>query len=206
MRDWTSRIRRPNATLIMQRSTKPVDRGLWTETSPMFSREVLIELYRHMEWADAAVWTAVSKIGDSPDAKLREWLVHIHVVQRAFLHVWTDRPVTEAFRNADDFSSLAKVREWAQPYYPEVHTAIGSFDAARLSEPVVMPWAAQLAQRLGRDPGTPTLAETCFQVTSHSTYHRGQVNARLRELGGEPPLVDYIAWVWFGKPSPAWPT
>jgi uncharacterized damage-inducible protein DinB len=43
-----------------------------------------------------------------------------------------------------------------------------------------------------------------FQVTSHSTHHRGQVNARLRALGGEPPLVDYIAWVWFGKPAADW--
>jgi uncharacterized damage-inducible protein DinB len=39
----------------------------------------------------------------------------------------------------------------------------------------------------------------------HSTYHRGQVNARLRELGIEPPLTDYIAWIWFGRPEAEWP-
>ena len=38
----------------------------------------------------------------------------------------------------------------------------------------------------------------------HSTYHRGQVNVRLRELGGEPQLVDFIAWVWEGKPRAVW--
>jgi hypothetical protein len=27
------------------------------------------------------------------------------------------------------------------------------------------------------------------------------VNARLRELGAEPPLTDFIAWIWFGKPQ-----
>jgi uncharacterized damage-inducible protein DinB len=43
-----------------------------------------------------------------------------------------------------------------------------------------------------------------IQVATHSTYHRGQVNARLREVGGEPPLVDYIAWIWFGRPAPEW--
>jgi uncharacterized damage-inducible protein DinB len=64
-----------------------------------------------------------------------------------------------------------------------------------------MPWIAEFEQRSGRRFDKPTLAETIFQVTSHSTYHRGQVNARLRELGGEPPLVDFIAWVWFGKPT-----
>ncbi len=29
-------------------------------------------------------------------------------------------------------------------------------------------------------------------------------DARLRDVGGEPPLVDYIAWIWFGRPAPAW--
>ena len=28
---------------------------------------------------------------------------------------------------------------------------------------------------------------------------------RLREVGGTPPLVDYIAWVWFSRPDAPWP-
>jgi hypothetical protein len=28
-----------------------------------------------------------------------------------------------------------------------------------------------------------------------------QVNTRIRELGGTPPLVDFIAWIWAGKPA-----
>jgi uncharacterized damage-inducible protein DinB len=49
------------------------------------------------------------------------------------------------------------------------------------------------------------MAETARQVAMHSMHHRGQVNARLRELGAEPPLVDYIAWIWRGRPEPMWP-
>jgi uncharacterized damage-inducible protein DinB len=52
---------------------------------------------------------------------------------------------------------------------------------------------------------TTTVAETMLQVTFHSAYHRGQVSARLREVGVEPPLVDYIAWIWFGRPDAPWP-
>lgn len=48
------------------------------------------------------------------------------------------------------------------------------------------------------------LGETMIQVAMHSQYHRGQINTRLRELGAEPPLVDYIAWIWFGRPDAAW--
>jgi uncharacterized damage-inducible protein DinB len=68
----------------------------------------------------------------------------------------------------------------------------------------VTPGLERYQQRMGRSFEAPTLAETMLQVASHSTYHRGQVNARLREISGEPPLVDYIAWIWFGRPAPDW--
>jgi uncharacterized damage-inducible protein DinB len=49
-----------------------------------------------------------------------------------------------------------------------------------------------------------TVGETAFQVVSHSTHHRAQANTRLRAVGGDPPLVDYIAWIWFGRPAAPW--
>jgi uncharacterized damage-inducible protein DinB len=73
-----------------------------------------------------------------------------------------------------------------------------------LKDVVEMPWARTLEARIGRSVTMPTLGETIQQVASHSTYHRGQINARLRDVGGEPPLVDYIAWIWFGRPAPEW--
>jgi len=32
-------------------------------------------------------------------------------------------------------------------------------------------------------------------VVNHSTYHRGQVAAKLKRLGAEPPATDMIFWV-----------
>jgi uncharacterized damage-inducible protein DinB len=81
---------------------------------------------------------------------------------------------------------------------------VSSFDDALLRRPIVTPGLQAYEQRMERSFARPTLAETILQVSSHSTYHRGQVNARLREVGGEPPLVDYIAWFWFGGPEPEW--
>jgi len=169
----------------------------------MFSRELLAELLRHMEWADARVWSAVPDT-EPADARLKQWLVHIHVVQQAFFAVWTGADVRTAFRTPEDFASLADVRAWTRPYYPAAHEFIHALTVDRLNAPLVMPWAAQIAQELNRPIGPTTIGETCFQVASHSTYHRGQVNARLRDIGGEPPLVDYIAWLWFGRPAPEW--
>lgn len=169
----------------------------------VMSIDALRELYRHMEWADADVWlAALAHPPATRDTRLRNLLLHLHFVQRAFLQVWTGQPV--AMPKPDEFPDIAAVQRWSHPVYASGHQFLTSLDSGTLGRPVIMPWAAQLAARFGREPDAPTLAETILQVTSHSTYHRGQVNARLRELGGEPPLVDYIAWIWFGRPEPRW--
>jgi uncharacterized damage-inducible protein DinB len=168
-----------------------------------FTLDALRELLRHMEWADATVWRAA--LGHPPavhDARLRDLLLHLHGVQRAFLGMWTSAPLQ--FAKSDQFADLTAVQAWSQPYYQELADFLSTVGADSLDRIIDMPWLAEFEARTGRSFTRPTLAETMFQVTSHSTYHRGQVNARLREVGGEPPLVDYIAWVWFGKPEPEW--
>ena len=165
--------------------------------------DALKELFLHMEWADATVWrAALAHPPAARDTRLRDLLLHLHNVQRAFLHIWTKQPLD--WPTTEDFPDIASVQRWSHPAYAASRQFLDALDPAALGVPLVMPWAAELAKSLGREPGEPTLGETIFQVTSHSTYHRGQVNARLRELGGEPPLVDFIAWVWFDKPAPLW--
>jgi uncharacterized damage-inducible protein DinB len=165
----------------------------------MWTLDTLRDLYAHMEWADEEVWRATATLPAGPvDSRLRGLLLHLHVVQRAFLLVWSGKEVT--FPEVESFPALADVRAWAEPYYLEVQAFLATVTQERLAEEVRLPWADEMTAG-GRPPFAPTLGETMFQVTSHSTYHRGQVNARLRELGTEPPLVDYIAWLWFGRPS-----
>ena len=163
----------------------------------------LTDLYRHMEWADAAVWSAVLAADNGQaDAKLRDYLYHLHVVQRAFLRSWRNELSDTTFRTFDDAPSLMR---WGRTFYAEALSYLGSLDDERVSQAMPVAWAARVEQRLGRKPETTTMGETLLQVALHTTYHRGQVNARLRALGGEPPLTDYIAWVWFGRPAANWP-
>lgn len=168
----------------------------------MLDINTLTDLYGHMEWADASVWASVlASENGRADAKLREYLYHLHGVQRAFLHTWRGEPRETPYPTFNDTPSLML---WARTYYVEAFTHLGTLDNEKLSEPLVMPWAGMVEQRLGRAPEITTVGETVLQVSLHSMYHRGQINARLREVGGEPPLVDYIAWVWLGRPDADW--
>jgi uncharacterized damage-inducible protein DinB len=162
----------------------------------------LNELYRHMEWADASVWRAVLASDTArDDVKLRELFYHVHMVQRAFLRVWQGETRYTPFPTFADNSSLI---EWGRGYYPDAFAQLKSWTDDDLSKPLNVPWASMVEKLLGRAPADTTLGQTAQQVALHSLYHRGQVNARLRELGGEPPLVDYIAWLWLGRPQADW--
>jgi len=163
---------------------------------------LLNDLFRHMEWADAEVWRAALAAKDGPgDAKIRECFYHLHMVQRAFLRTWRNEPRETPYPSFADAQSL---RLWGQSYYAEALTHLGTLTDEEISKPLPVPWAAMVEQRLGRAPDSTTIGETALQVTLHTLYHRGQINARLREVGGEPPLVDYIAWVWLGRPTADW--
>lgn len=161
------------------------------------------ELVRHMEWADALVWRSVLSLPSAhSDANLRERLYHVHVVQRAYLHIWRDDPIDVP--EMSSFEDLRAIRAWAQEYYDPALEYLDGLDAETLERPVNFPWAERLVQRYGEDVNSATLAESILQVSYHTTYHRGQINTRLRELGSEPPLTDFIAWIWMGKPAAQW--
>ncbi len=66
---------------------------------------------------------------------------------------------------------------------------------------IQIPWSVFIERKTKQKVVPATLEETMLQVASHSTYHRGQINSRFREFGGEPAMVDLIAWVWLGKPK-----
>ena len=169
----------------------------------MIDTSAIRELYQHMEWADAAVWTAVlARDTSRTDARLRGLLYHLHMVQRAFLRMWRNEPRDSPYPKFDDAQSLMS---WARGYYGEAAAYLGSLSDETISKPMPVPWAEMVKQRFGRAPDLTSIGETALQVVMHSLHHRGQINARLREVGGEPALVDYIAWVWLGRPPVSWP-
>src|SRR5262245_21767317 len=156
-----------------------------------------------MEWADATVWRAViDSSAASSDPIIKARLHHSHLVQHAFLNAWWKAPHSS---NAGSDLKLTELTKWGREYHAHANEYLTSLTESSLDHELVVPWASSMASQLGRAPGTPTIGETILQVAAHSTYHRGQINTRLREVGAEPPLTDYIAWIWFGRPAPEWP-
>jgi len=162
------------------------------------------ELFQHMHWADGLVWNSVLKLSDSNnDLRLQELLYHIHAVQHAYLRIWLNQPLD--LPKATDFGKIKDVSQWGQKYYNNLWEYLDRIDESSLEGIVNPPWGDRIEEFLGKPPSPATLAQTMLQVISHSTYHRGQVNKLLRELKGEPPLVDFISWIWLGKTQTIWP-
>lgn len=152
----------------------------------------------HMEWADARVWSA---LGSIEDEKIHKLLLHLHVVQRAFFLMWTKGPLDPKKLYAEKTS--AELQAFARETHDLLRDELPRLEARR-DEIVEMPWLPMIEQQMGRKLEAPTVEETLVQVPAHSAYHRGQVNLRLREAGGEPPNVDFITWIWLGRPAPEW--
>ncbi|MCY4661326.1 MAG: hypothetical protein OXF93_16190 [Acidobacteria bacterium] len=167
----------------------------------MDTPELIRQLCAHMEWADARVWSAILEVDEArDDPRLRDKLRHLHETQQAYLSLWTGQPL----RSADSADFLAAVYEWARTFYAPARSFLGATGAQALAEPVSAAFGERMQRYLGPPRGTVALGDTAMQVVTHTTHHRGQVMTRLRELGGTPPLVDYVIWLWTGTPAPDW--
>ena len=116
--------------------------------------------------------------------------------------MWKDQKLESS--EISDFKNLSSVLNWAREYYKELNKFTNKMDKYDPDKIIIIPWAGRIAEILGRLPEDANLAETILQVAVHSSHHRGQVSKRLREIGGKPKIIDFIAWTWTGKPLPVW--
>lgn len=171
----------------------------------MHSIKMIINLFRHMAWADAVVWRVV--LGDpraGKDAKCKEVLHHYHATQQAFFRVWQDLPPDD-IPDLSEFDGMTKLAEWGRGYHEEVRTYLENKKDPDMNRSIQLPWSGYIEKHLGKMEEDLSLADTMLQVITHTTHHRGQVNARLRAIDVTPELVDYIVWIWAGKPEAVWP-
>lgn len=156
-------------------------------------RKTLIDLTRHCIWADAALWSAVE---DCPaagsDSTILERLWHIHLVQYAFVSLVRGETVDPVKGKGLPAEEL---REWGQGNALTLHELARLIPDDELSGHFDVPWFSDPPIELSR-------GEAILQACLHSVHHRSQNASRLRELGGDPPMLDYIYWIWKGRPDP----
>ncbi len=157
----------------------------------------LDELYAHQEWADAEHWRAFEAHPSAlADPAIRERLLHIHLVQHAFL--WVTSPTRSEFRfkKLEDFRSMADLKKYGQEGLEEMSELLKETDQDRMEELIEVVWFKPVLKI--------NVRQALTQAAMHSHYHRGQNATRLRELGGTPPLTDFIEWLHQGKPAGRW--
>jgi len=165
--------------------------------------EQVENLLNHMKWADAEVWKKVLPLAPAHnDERIKKLLYHLHQVQYAFYFLWNDLPLD--IPKPETFADLKSIAKWGIDYQEKLNAFLSSPRADDKDKEIQIPWSIFIERKIGKNVVPATLEETMLQVALHSTYHRGQINTRFRELGGEPAMVDLIAWVWFGKPNADW--
>jgi len=158
----------------------------------------LVDLGRHLAWADAEHWRAYQETaGVLEDEILRRRLHHLHLVQQAFRWIVKADGSIFSRTSVSDFSSVETLKGYGRQASTDLVRCIEGLADDRLAQTVRIPWF--------NDPLlTITVAEALMQAVMHSHWHRGQNATRLRELGGEPPTTDLIVWFWKGRPAAAW--
>jgi uncharacterized damage-inducible protein DinB len=154
--------------------------------------QLLYDLYQHQAWADAEHWKAFDtnpKI--LQDEKLRKRVYHIYQVQRAFLLTCQMKVVDR--RLLVKIQDMAILKKNIEDNHKEAIEFVKNISDEQLKEIVNIPWFKD-------PPLSITVEQALMQAAMHSHYHRGQNAARIRELGGSPPLTDLI--IWYSKGSP----
>lgn len=152
------------------------------------------DLVRHKAWADAALFAAIrAHANAADDPELLRLLHHVILANRFWLSLFLDRA----------FDREGEARQ------PETLDAIAA--VYRRTQEDELAWisrteAGALQRRVETHylPGRGfSVAEALMQVCMHSQGHRAQCAARLRSLGGEPPVLDFLLWL-NERPVPAW--
>ena len=166
-------------------------------------RSHLAGLVDQMAWADAYIWTSVlAAPAAASDERLLTIFHHIHSVQHLFRQVWNTERIE--LRERANFTTATALAEWGREANQKIETFLEQVDPSTLEGEFREPWTDQFEARFPRPAAPHTLGESIVQVALHTAHHRGQACTRMRELGYQPPTVDFIVWLWAGKPAADW--
>lgn len=159
---------------------------------------LLREMYSHQAWADAEHWKALEDFPASlDDSEIRTRQHHYHLTQHTFLWLAEGSEKPFARTTAADFRSEADLKHYCRDFNTRACRFLDAAPESRMQEPIVIPWGPS-------PPYAITVELALTQAAMHSLHHRAQNAARLHLLGGVPANLDFISWLWQGRPAPDW--
>ncbi|TSA23891.1 hypothetical protein D4R75_02530 [bacterium] len=158
------------------------------------------DLFGHQEWADAELWKAVEACPGALDQEdISKRFRHFHSTQYAYLQLLRGEKadVRSFISRFGDSVPIQTVKQNAIETHRELAKFLADLPESKLEEKLFIPWF--------KDPTfIVTTTQALVQVAMHSQYHRGQNATRLREVGGTPPTLDFVLWIWKGRPKAEW--
>ncbi|HKH73905.1 MAG TPA: hypothetical protein VKA59_21245 [Vicinamibacterales bacterium] len=148
--------------------------------------EMLRDLITHKAWASATLIAAVRASDTaSLDDNLRVLLHHIILANRFWLFSCLNRPfaVAEEARVPDSLDAVSDLFRSTHVIEAQWISGTSESELARHLEGPLIPG------------GSCSIAHAYMQVCLHSQGHRSQCATRLRSLGGQPPVTDFIVWL-----------
>jgi uncharacterized damage-inducible protein DinB len=118
---------------------------------------------------------------------------HIVWAEELWLRRWQGA-APPAVAQGTDLDSLAAARQRWEAIDAERSRYLAGLTEARLADVIVVRPSAGGEFR-------HSLQETLLHTVDHSTYHRGQLVAMLRQLGRQPPSAGLVGFYRAGKPG-----
>jgi uncharacterized damage-inducible protein DinB len=158
------------------------------------SFEHVRELFDFMQWADRLMLEGTAALPDEECHKDREislgsihrLLVHLMAGESFWLSRWQGQPLAQIETHEDYPTRGALSARW-----PVVHGALDAFLARQTSQTLAAPF--DFRDSAG-NPHTTPLGQTMIHLVDHGTYHRGQLNAMIKQAGGKPVTASYITY------------
>jgi uncharacterized damage-inducible protein DinB len=158
-------------------------------------------LIEYTRWANLRMCAAadeltpakfVDELGGS-FGSVRATLVHILWAEWIWLERWEGRSPKDRFDPRQFKAEREISTRWADVYHRQ-KAFVAGLTAQSLAGRVSY-------ENLQGETWEYSLAHMIQHVVNHSTHHRGQVAAYLRQLGRVPPITDFLVYLDEGSPE-----
>ena len=93
----------------------------------------------------------------------------------------------ESVPDVEDLPSFEVLQSSFEDFWPQLEVFLASLSEEQIERDFT--WTD-----LQGETHTVPFRQALLHVVNHSTYHRGQVVAQLRQLGLRPPKTDLVHW------------